>query len=86
MKPGPGVTTLGILSDTQMNPPMMVLTFQRLSLFDQLILTDKSELLALLQHQDPHQNWFQLVQSDINNLGPYCPDHRIVKCNNLDNV
>lgn len=53
MTRGEGTYTMDILAHSGLQHPHMLLTCQRLSLFDRLMQTELTELMALLQAQDP---------------------------------
>lgn len=74
---GPGVFNLDIIAACRLPHPLLVLARERCSLFDRLMQTDMTEILAILQHQDAATGWFALVYSDVQQLSCFVPAHPI---------
>eukprot|EP00438_Fugacium_kawagutii_P015216 Skav228710 [mRNA] locus=scaffold3960:153821:158698:- [translate_table: standard] len=79
IQPGPGIYHLDILAATELCPPLMLLSHQRLLLFDRICQTEMCELFAVLQHQDPTTGWLGQVCHDIVCLQAYASDPSILQ-------
>eukprot|EP00438_Fugacium_kawagutii_P034295 Skav220568 [mRNA] locus=scaffold2140:124648:130443:+ [translate_table: standard] len=68
-----GVYDLDVIAACKLPHPLMLLSLQRFSLFDRLMQTETTELLAVLQHQPRDQGWFSLIRADLIHLAILVP-------------
>ena len=77
VKRGPGIYSIDILADCKVSHPMLTLACARFHLYDRVMQTELTELLALLQAQDPAHSWFSLIFQDLQRLSEQCPGHPV---------
>ena len=68
MKRAEGVSTLDILADIGVAPPILVLMCHRFRLFGRLLQVELHEILAVLQAQQPETSWLQLLCQDVTRI------------------
>eukprot|EP00438_Fugacium_kawagutii_P017753 Skav224498 [mRNA] locus=scaffold1478:110944:117147:- [translate_table: standard] len=75
---GPGSHRLDVIAACNMVPPLMLLIVQRFSLFDRLMQTEMTEVLSVLQAQDPNSGWLAQIHRDIIQVGMLVSDDDLV--------
>ena len=73
IKRGPGVHTLDIIASSHLPHPLLLLVHMRLALYDRVMQTEMTQLMALLQNQDPQVGWLAMICDDLIRLQPLCP-------------
>lgn len=78
-KPGPGVSHLDMLANSEVESPLLMLAVRRLSLFDRVCHSEMTELFAVLQNQPSHNGWFSQIMSDLDHIQLLIPEGPIAE-------
>eukprot|EP00438_Fugacium_kawagutii_P029390 Skav213042 [mRNA] locus=scaffold844:715291:720234:- [translate_table: standard] len=68
---GADVYNLDIVARCQLPHPLLLLAQQRFSLFDRIMQTELTELLAVLQHQQANTGWFAQICMDLTQISSF---------------